>query len=171
MFLAIDASTKSSGVAIFENNKLITYDCYTSASTDVIKRIQCMTKKIHELLLANPAIDTIVIEEVRPDQGETNSKTVKALFWLQASLAFLLHDEHSEVKIEYVYPSEWRQRCGIKTGKGIMRDELKKADIAFVKETYNIDNINDDIADAICIGHAYLKDKKEIPPKQITFGI
>ena len=89
----------------------------------------------------------------------------KALFWLQASLAFLLHDEHSEVKIEYVYPSEWRQRCGIKTGKGIMREELKKADIAFVKETYNIDNINDDIADAICIGHAYLKDKKEIPPK------
>ena len=47
------------------------------------------------------------------------------------------------------------------------RAELKEADIAFVKDTYGIDNINDDIADAICIGYAYLHPTV----KEIKFGI
>lgn len=166
MFLAIDASTKSTGIAIFDGEKIIKYDCFTAASSDVIKRIQRMTNYLDELLKENP-IDTIVIEEVRPDQGDQNSKTMKALFWLQASIAFLLHDNHPNVKIEYVYPSEWRHQCGIKTGKGMYRAELKEADIAFVKNTYDIDNINDDVADAICIGYAYLHPAA----KEIKFGI
>ena len=56
--------------------------------------------------------------------------------------------------MEYVYPGTWRKDCGIRTGRGIKREALKKADIQFVKDNYNID-VNDDIADAICIGHAY----------------
>ena len=166
MFLALDASTKSTGIAIFDGEKIIKYDCCTSASTDVIKRIQIMTSYIDGLLKQYP-IDTIVIEEVRPDQGDQNSKTMKALFWLQASIVFLLHDKHPSVKVEYVYPSEWRQQCGIKTGKGVFRQELKQADINFVKDTYNITNINDDIADAICIGYAHLHPII----KEIKFGI
>ena len=35
------------------------------------------------------------------------------------------------------------------------REALKVADINFVKETYNI-TVNDDIADAIGIGHAFV---------------
>ena len=166
MILAIDASTKSSGVAVFDKNKLVYYDCFTSYSTDVINRIQQMIKRLDEVLTSY-SIDTIVIEEVRPDQGDQNIKTMKALFWLQAAIAFLLHDKYSKIKIEYVYPSEWRSACGIKTGKGILREELKKADIKFAKDTYQID-VNDDIADAVCIGHAYLN--PPITSKMLTFG-
>lgn len=165
MFLAIDASTKSTGIAIFDNSNLIHYDCIKSYSSDVITRIQNMIKGLDEILTSY-SIDTIVIEEVRPDQGESNPKTMKALFWLQAAIAFLLHDKHPQVKIEYVYPSEWRHQCGIRTGKGIFRDDLKKADIQFVNETYKINTQNDDIADAICIGYAYLHPEV----KEIKFG-
>lgn len=166
MFLALDASTKSTGVAIFDNDSLIYYDCLTSYSSDVINRIQNMVKKLNEVLASYP-IDVIVIEEVRPDQGEQNSKTMKALFWLQAAIAFLLHDKYPNIRIDYVYPNEWRHQCGIKTGKGICRAELKKADIKFVQDTYKIDTTNDDIADAICIGYAYLHPTV----KEIKFGI
>ena len=36
-----------------------------------------------------------------------------------------------------------------------MREKLKQADIDFVKKIYNIE-VNDDIADAIGIGHSYV---------------
>ena len=46
---------------------------------------------------------------------------------------------------------------GIKTGRGIKRASLKEADIAFVEETFGI-TVNDDEADAICIGFAHNKE-------------
>ena len=57
--LAIDASTKSTGVALFEDTKLIKYDCLTASSTDLIKRIQ---KIIHQLkvFIDGEKIDKII---------------------------------------------------------------------------------------------------------------
>ena len=74
--------------------------------------------------------------------------------WLQAAIAFLMHETQSKAEIEYVYPSEWRAKCGIKNGRGVRREAAKEHDIKFVKDTYNI-IVNDDIADAICIGYSY----------------
>ena len=64
--------------------------------------------------------------------------------------------------VEYLYPSEWRSVCGLKTGRGIKREELKKQDIEFAANKYNI-QVNDDIADAIGIGYAWLKRTPEPP--------
>lgn len=44
--LAIDASSKSSGIAIFEEGKLIHYECITKTSADSLKRIKEMAKRI-----------------------------------------------------------------------------------------------------------------------------
>lgn len=159
MLLSLDLSTKSSGVAIFDNDKkLIDYTCITASSTDLIKRIYKIIDELKLFCQKYNNIDTVVIEEVRPEgnqYGVGNQKTHKALMYLQAALVFFMHDNYPKVKIEYLYPSEWRSRCGLHTGRGIKREELKKADIAFVKKVYNID-VNDDIADAIGIGYAYL---------------
>lgn len=152
--LAIDASTKSTGVALFEDTKLIKYECLTATSTDLIKRIQKIIKELNEFL-NNEKIDKVILEEVRPEQGLQNIKTHRALMWLQAAIAFLLHEIQPKAEIEYVYPSEWRAKCGIKNGRGVRRDSLKPLDIKFVKDTYGLD-VNDDIADAIGIGHAYV---------------
>lgn len=154
IYLALDASTHSTGVAIFDDDKLIGYECITASSTDLIKRIHKMTDRILEII-KEYNIQTIILEEVRPENGLQNIKTQKALMFLQAAINFTVHDNTPKVTIEYVYPSEWRKQCGIHTGRGIKRESLKQADMDFVKENYKID-VNDDIADAICIGHAYV---------------
>lgn len=155
MIMSLDVSTKSTGLAIFDNNKLIAYKLITATSTDLIKRIQKITKEIQETIEEYNGIDKLILEEVRPeDSVGLNTNTHRALMWAQAAIAFMIHDNYPKITMEYVYPGTWRKDCGIKTGRGIKREALKKADIQFVKDNYNID-VNDDIADAICIGHAY----------------
>lgn len=165
MILSLDLSTKSSGWAIFKEQELINYGCITSSSTDLIKRIHIMIDEIDRILQENE-ISKIIVEEVRPEggYGVGNQKTHKALMYLQAALEFLIHDNYNKkVEIEYIFPSSWRAKCGIKNGRGIKRTSLKEADIAFVKENFNLD-VNDDEADAICIGFANFKndDNNEI---------
>lgn len=152
--LSLDLSTKSSGWAVFNDGELKDYGCISASSTDLIKRIQKMMNEL-KIVLDNNSIDKIVVEEVRPEggYGVGNLQTHRALMWLQAALAFMIHDNYSKITIEYIYPSSWRASCGIKNGRGIKRTSLKEADIQFVKEKYNI-SVNDDIADAICIGYS-----------------
>lgn len=159
MLLSLDLSTKSSGWAVFNGDDLIDHGCYTSASTDMIKRIRIMIDGIQFLLDKYTDIDTIVVEEVRPEggYGVGNQKTHKALMYLQAALEFLIHDYYNKrVAIEYIYPSSWRAAIGIKTGRGIKRTSLKEQDMEFVKEHFGLE-VNDDEADAICIGFAQNK--------------
>lgn len=158
--LSLDLSSKSSGWAVFEDNKLMDYGCITSASTDLIKRIYVMRDGIQEVL-NKYTIDKVYVEEVRPQGGfgTGNIQTHRALMWLQAAIAFMLHDFDKKIILEYVYPSTWRATIGIKNGRGIKRESLKQADIAFVKERYNI-SVNDDIADAICLGVSQLEPEK-----------
>lgn len=162
--MSLDLSTKSSGWAIFKEEELVDYGCITSASLDLIKRIYIMQNGIKEALKnTDIKIDKIIVEEVRPEggYGVGNQKTHKALMWLQAAIAFMLHDNFS-IEIEYIYPSSWRSTLELKTGSGIKRVALKQADIDYVKNKYNIE-VNDDIADAICIGCAYYtKENDEI---------
>ena len=156
--LSLDLSTKSTGYAVFEDNILVDYGCIKASSTDVINRIQKIIKEINNVLLKHSNIEKIIVEEVRPENGQKgvgNLRTHKVLMWLQAALEFLIHDNFSSISIDYLYPSEWRKVCGIQTGRGIMREKLKQADIDFVKKIYNIE-VNDDIADAIGIGHSYI---------------
>ena len=152
MFLSLDMSTKSSGWSVFKETELIDYGCIFCSSTDLIQRIHVMINGIKKIL-DKYEIKKIYIEEVRPDLGGKNLATHRALMYLQAALEFLIHDEYSNVQLEYIYPSSWRAKCGIKNGRGIKRDVLKELDKQFVKDNYNLD-VNDDIADAICIGHS-----------------
>ena len=64
-----------------------------------------------------------------------------------------IYNFNKKIELELIYPSSWRASIGIKTGRGIKRTSLKEKDMQFVKENYNLD-VNDDIADAICIGYA-----------------
>lgn len=146
--LSIDGSTKSTGVAIFQNNKLLYYNNITVNNNNVIKRINYMTKKIKEIIQEyNPTI--VVMQQVFP---EYNQNVYKALIYLQAAIAIMLNQFNLQLTL-YV-ASHWRNIIGIKTGKTIKRKQLKQISIQKVKEQYNI-QVNDDIADAINIGRAY----------------
>lgn len=153
MLLALDMSTKSTGQAIFDEDKLVRSGCFTASSTNVrkrIKKIMCDLKSVLDIY----TIDAIIAEEVLPENSKDlkSLRTQKVLMWLQGALELLIYDYNDKIKIEYVYPSEWRSSCGIHTGRGIKRADLKPADIAFVKEKFNLD-ANDDEADAIGIGY------------------
>ena len=96
--------------------------------------------------------DEVIIEEVRPDGY--NSHTGKVLMWLQAAIVIAIYEIDPKIEIEFIYPSQWRAALKIKQGRGIKRNDLKPQDIKYIKDKYNI-NVNDDIADAICIFDVY----------------
>lgn len=114
--LGLDLSTKSSGWAIFDNEKLQDYGCITAASDDLIKRIHKMTDELKNII-EKYNIDKIITEEVRPQggYGVGNLQTHRALMWLQAGLAFMVHDNFPKLYIDYILPNSWRAKIGIKT--------------------------------------------------------
>ena len=66
MLLALDLSTKSTGYAVFENDKLIESGCLTASSTDTIKRIYKIIDGIKSIC-EKFNIDEIIAEEVHPE--------------------------------------------------------------------------------------------------------
>ena len=167
--IAIDASTKSTGVAIFKDKQFVEANNYVNSNRSVLKRIKFMAdslekeyKKTIELYPQEKI--QIVMEQVLPDnltkdedQWIRNQATFKALFYLQAAIVLMF--DYYDLEVELVGATTWRKWCGIKQGKA-NRDILKARDIEFIKKNYNL-TVNDDIADAICIGHGKLNHEPE----------
>ena len=152
--MAIDGSTKSTGIAIFDGQELVHYECVTSSKSDTLARIKLMAAKIKENHIKYN-VNNVIMEDVIPEDVHHNDNVYTSLKYLQAAVVLTLHDLNQAV--EFYVSSEWRKKCGIRTGRGIKRETVKASDIAFVKSNYNLD-VNDDIADAICIGWAYTHD-------------
>ncbi len=152
--LSIDASSKSSGIAIYKHNKLTDYTCITSSSNDLFTRIKVMVEGIKQILSKDPDFDYVILEEVR-QQGFINIKTYKALMYLQGCINMMIHQNFKHIQVDFLYPSSWRKICQIKQGRGIQRKQQKQLDIQWVKQKFNI-NVNDDIADAIGLGYGYI---------------
>ena len=150
--LALDLSSKSSGYAIFENQELEKYGCISASSSNLYKRIEKMTTELTTILKENK-IDKVIIEDVVPDDVHNNGTVFRALMHLQGLVAYTLNKFN--LSPEYVVASHWRKLCGIKTGAGVRRESLKPKDKEFVKNQFGI-TVNDDIADAICIGFAFV---------------
>ena len=150
--LAIDASTKSSGVAIFQQGKLIHYECITTNQSNSFDRINIMTQKLVQLCKRYSPTD-IIMQDVLPQDVKHNQNVYKALIYLQASIVLAFHK--IKYKINFYTASHWRKICKIKTGPGIKRQQLKNASMKLVSQVYNI-KVNDDISDAICLGIAYV---------------
>lgn len=155
MILALDLSTKSTGWAVYDGAKLIDHGCQIATSTILINRIQKIVGELDEKIFQKYNITKVIAEEVQPTGGwgVGNQKTHKALMWMQAAVAFLIHDKYAAADLCFIYPSSWRSDCGIKTGRGVKRKVLKERDIQFVKEKFGI-LVNDDEADAIGIGYS-----------------
>lgn len=151
-YLALDLSTKSSGYSVFEDKKLIEYGCITAASTNVWHRIDKMIVELDKIL-QQYQFSHIYIEDVYPEDVKENLTVWKTLTYLQGFVLHLL-DKYN-LKCTFLTASSWRSKCGIHTGRGIKRESLKANDKAFVKNQFGLD-VNDDVADSICIGCAAL---------------
>lgn len=158
VILALDISTKSTGIAVFKDEQLIHYQCASGASTNVFNRIQKITKQIQQNVVQRFSPDVVVIELPLPADVEHNMATYRKLTFAHGIIGLMLNKYKLKYDAEYT-SSEWRSAVEIKTGAGIKRNPLKAKDIQKVKELYNI-TVNDDIADAILIGLAYIKKSK-----------
>lgn len=157
-FLFLDLSTKSTGYAISDDKgKLITYGLITASSSNNVSRIQKIQSGIIELVKYYN-IEKLIAEDVHPE-AYGYSDTARLLMWLQGSIVLGAHSVNDNINsksIEFMQASEWRKNLGIKTGRGIKRENLKPLDIKYVKDTYGIE-ANDDVCDAICLYTAYFK--------------
>ena len=158
ILMSIDASTKATGVAIFDEKKLIHYDCLYENDTNVLNRIDNMANRLASLALEYK-VNVVALEDVLPDDVKHNQQIYTALMYLQGAIALALNRINLKINQLFV-ASNWRKTVGIKTGRGVYRDVLKKASMKLVKEHYNID-VSDDISDAIGVGIAYLKQQDE----------
>lgn len=157
---SIDSSTKKTGMALFVDGKLNTYQLIdiSTSKDSVDERINVMGKNIL-LLLSHWQPEIVYIEE--PQGHGKNVKLVNMLCQIIGIVRCwcITHSAYFEI----VSPGVWRKYLGMEQG-GKKRDELKAESIRIVKEEYGID-VNDDTADAINIGNAminrYSKEKKE----------
>ena len=91
--LAIDASTKSTGWSIYEDQELKDYGCITASSGNLFRRIHKMTDEIDKII-NKYKVEQIVVEEVIPEDVRHNAKVYKALMYLQAFLSDKFNDHN-----------------------------------------------------------------------------
>jgi len=106
-----------------------------------------ITRIAKELILVNE-IDVVFIEDTQLRQ---NAQSFKKLAQLQGALINLF--EGLGVSYESVPPTRWQSFCGTRG---------KAQSMQFVQDHFNIATDNDNLADAICIGHyAIYHNRKE----------
>ena len=111
-------------------------------------------------LISEYNVTKVIFEEVF--EMFSNTRTQKVLMWVQGIVLMAIYEINPKIEYDFVIPSSWRSKLGIKTGRGIKRESVKQADMEYVKNKYGIEE-NDDIADAICIHDAYYIVEKPNP--------
>lgn len=172
MILALDMATKKTGWALFNYaGGLIDYGVFRTESSETKERMKEIYNMVSNKILEHPEITTIVFEDV-PLNNHNNLKTGKDLSILQGVILSLCF----EYDLGYVLynPSAWRSVVGLYNGtrEGMKRDYQKQAAVNKVNELYNFGFIynetetkskltDDDKAEAICLGLAYIKENEE----------
>lgn len=144
--LTLDQSSILSGYAIFDDEKLIDYGTF-KFDDDLNVRLVKIKNKVQELIQKN-GIEKVIIEDI---QEQNNLKTYKVLSEVFGVVSESVTE--SGIPLESMFSSTWKSTLNI---KGRAREEQKRNAAAWVKQTYNINPIQD-ACDAICIGAASLK--------------
>lgn len=150
--LSFDQSTRLTAYAVFEDGELKNYSFIKLKTKDTDKRFTEMVQRI-VAVIADVAPDVVVFENV---SLQTNAATLTSLARLHGAITGWCIFE--KIQWDAYYASQWRSILGFKNGRGCNRDYYKERAIEYIKELFGIDE-GDDVAEAICIGLAYLKDK------------
>ena len=197
--LSLDMSTRKTGWAVFENEKLIAYNLIEIQGSNIEERTTSMYDKIQELITSYN-IERIVCEDV-PVAAHSNLDVGKHLCVLQGCLLTIAHMH--KLKMYALRPTYWRSLLGVNHSiyccdscgysyeniSGLdfkvcpscgekhkdklhktqinSRPELKERAVNMVNEMFGLNLFfnaknskqnQDDIAEAILIGYAYLKE-------------
>lgn len=151
--IGLDISTKSTGYSVWKDSTLVTSGCIAAASSNVYKRIKKITEGIQKIVQQYKP-DVVYAEEPEPAFVKNNISVYRKLTFAHGAIEMML-DQH-DLKMTLCSSSHWRKQCGIKTGRGIKREELKKLDVAAAATILRREPVNDDEADAVLIGQSYV---------------
>ena len=154
--LALDQASRTSGWAVFDDGKLVTFGKFTANNSDVGDRLHFIRSKVNSLI-DEYDIDEVVFEDIQLQNNVVNNvATFKAL----AEVFGVLYELFVTLKIPRtaVLSTVWKSTLGI---KGKDRAAQKKAAQVWVEKTYGIKPTQDE-CDAICIGAHYINNKVEV---------
>lgn len=149
--LALDQASRVTGVAIFDDDKLVKYGIFEIKSNQELgKRLTQFLENLDKLYAAYH-FDAVAYEDIQLQMG--NVETYKKLAYIQAMILFWC--EKHEKNLYCLSPSHWRKVLKDKYGMswGRKRAEQKQTAIDFIQEHYKKE-VDSDTADAICIGCA-----------------
>ena len=149
--LALDQASRVTGVAIFDDDKLVKYGTFEIKSNQELgKRLTQFLENLDKLYAAYH-FDAVAYEDIQLQMG--NVETYKKLAYIQAMILFWC--EKHEKNLYCLSPSHWRKVLKDKYGMswGRKRVEQKQTAIDFIQEHYEKE-VDSDTADAICIGCA-----------------
>lgn len=149
--LALDQASRVTGVAIFDDDKLVKYGTFEIKSNQELgKRLTQFLENLDKLYAAYH-FDAVAYEDIQLQMG--NVETYKRLAYIQAMILFWC--EKHEKNLYCLSPSHWRKILKDKYGMswGRKRAEQKQTAIDFIQEHYE-KKVDSDTADAICIGYA-----------------
>lgn len=145
--IAFDQASVNTAYSVWQDSELIRYGMVTADKK--IKshlRLRQMSVKIADVIKQEQP-DYVVFEDCQLQAG--NAATFQVLCQLQGMIMALLYDVG--VNFDVVRPSVWKSFIGVAKGK---RDEQKAKTLDKIEELYQITlKQNDDLADAIGIGH------------------
>ena len=104
--LALDPSTKNTGIAVFKDQELIYHNYINAGSANLFRRIDKMIEGI-EAVIKEYKPTCVVIEDPIPEDVHHNQNVYKALMYLQAFIMHLM-DEYN-IETELVEASHWRK--------------------------------------------------------------
>ena len=149
--LSLDTSTTSTGWAVFQDGVYQDSGVIDKFKKEKngYKRLELMVKELlSDIEQLNP--DIIVIEK---DVVFGNMKVIDMLMKIIGAVyGFCLINGITYYEFA---PSEWRKYVKLQAF-GRKRTEFKQASIKYIKDNFDKE-VNDDEADAICVGIAYCK--------------
>lgn len=152
--LALDQASRTTGYAIFEDDKLIDSGTFTLKSDDIGERLVAYRKRIQQLIEDND-IEEVAFEDIQMQSQINNVQTFKVLAEIfGVTQEYLAEHKHS---YHIVSSNTWKSKLNI---KGRARAEQKKNAQAYVLETFG-KKVSQDESDAICIGASIVLDNKK----------
>lgn len=154
--LALDQSSRTSGYAIFKDQKLIHYGHFTFDDADMGLRLNKIKKKIKSLI-DEYEITEVAFEDIYMDgQRVNNVQTFKVL----AEVFGVVYELVTDLGLPNtaILAGTWKSTLNI---KGTARAEQKRNAQTYILNTYNIKATQDE-CDAICIGAHYIKQKNSV---------
>lgn len=158
IYLGADLSTTSSGISVFDDERLIHYECLApkinkktpniGKTEDWEVRTYFIAQRLNEIF-NEYNIEEAYCEDIPLKDGKP---TIKKLGVVRGT--FLAMCAIHNVNINPRQVSDWRQDAGFFDGtqEGMTRDEMKKKAIEEVERLFNI-VVNDDIAESALIAY------------------